>query len=129
MLYIQKNICIFDDDIPSWISDIRLDSLVKKGYVGVGSSKGRYFYGLQPDGLDALAEDQLSKEKMRKQRTRQKNQREADARQQMLNKKQELRNQFIVAAFSVALTLLVEHFGDVVDFASNAVKTIFALFH
>lgn len=42
--------------------------------------------------------------------------READALQRVKDKKQSFRHDFYVAAFSVAFTLLVENFGDIVAF-------------
>lgn len=55
-------------------------------------------------------------------------QRRADIAQAVVDKKQQRRHEYLVAAFSVALTLLIEHFFDLVNLANLAFKSLSALF-
>lgn len=54
-------------------------------------------------------------------------QRNANAAQAIIDKKKQRRHEYLVAAFTVALTLLLEHFGDVIQLAKLAFKSIVAL--
>ncbi len=44
-----------------------------------------------------------------------------------IDRKKQFRHDFAVATFSIALTLLVEHFENVVDFASMIIEKTLAM--
>ena len=54
-------------------------------------------------------------------------QRKADAVQAQVDKKKQRRHEYLVAAFTVALTLFIEHFFDVVKLMQVAFETLIAL--
>ena len=53
----------------------------------------------------------------------------ANDQKAVMDKKQSFRHDFHVAAFSVALTLFLEHIDDIVDFVKTVFKGIALLFH
>lgn len=54
-------------------------------------------------------------------------QRDSDAVQAAVDKKKQLRHEYLVAAFTVALTLFLEHFLDIVELAKLAFESLVAL--
>ena len=54
-------------------------------------------------------------------------QHKADAMQAEVNEKKQRRHEYLVAAFTVALTLFIEHFFDVVKFVKFALESLVAL--
>lgn len=56
-------------------------------------------------------------------------QHETDTAQMKLTEKKQIRHQYIVAAFTVALTLALEHIVDIADFFTVLVEKISTLFH
>ena len=55
-------------------------------------------------------------------------QRRADIAQAVVDKKQDRRHEYLVAAFSVALTLLIEHFFDVIELSDRVFESLVSLF-
>lgn len=53
-------------------------------------------------------------------------QRDSDAVQAAVDKKKQLRHEYLVAAFTVALTLFLEHFLDIVELAKLAFESLVA---
>lgn len=68
-------------------------------------------------------------DELREYKAQQAEQRETDRAQAVIDKKKDRRNQFLVAAFTVALTLFLEHFCDVVKFAKFALESVLSFFH
>ena len=56
-------------------------------------------------------------------------QREADSRQADLNAKKAFCHDYRVAAFSIVITLLIEHLPEIVDFLCFLFKRVVSLFH
>lgn len=61
-------------------------------------------------------------------KAQQREQYRADGVQRIADNKQLRRHDYFVAAFTFALTLFVEHFTDVVDFAQVSLEAFIALF-
>ena len=59
-------------------------------------------------------------------KTQHSKQHEADAVQAEFDKKQQLRHEYLVAAFTVTLTLFIEHFFDIIELAKIALKALVA---
>lgn len=55
-------------------------------------------------------------------------QRKADAVQAEVNENKQRRHEYFVSAFTVALTLFIEHFFDLVKIANVSIKLLVALF-
>ena len=71
-----------------------------------------YFVFIKSEGLEAY---RLEK-KMRDERAKEEERKHAQDVQMALDKKKDHRHDFHVAAFGGAVTLFVEHIGDVIDF-------------
>ena len=67
-------------------------------------------------------------DELREYKSQQAEQRKADHAQAVIDKMKDRRDQFLVAAFTVAFTLFLEHFCDVVKFAKFALESVRALF-
>ncbi len=62
-------------------------------------------------------------------KTQQAEQYQADAAQAIIDKKKQRRHEYLVAAFTVALTLSIEHIADIVEVLKLAFKVIRSFFH
>lgn len=59
-------------------------------------------------------------------KAQQSKQRDSDAVQAAVDKKKQRRHEYLVAAFTVALTLFLEHFPDIVELAKLALESLVA---
>jgi len=55
-------------------------------------------------------------------------QHKTDAAQAVIDKKKQRRHEYAIAAFTVALTLALEHIFDLIKFAKLALKSLLSLF-
>lgn len=70
--------------------------------------------------IEAIKKDlQQTRQQMSNQQAEYDKNREADTLQRIKDKRQSFRHDFYVAAFSVAFTLFMEHFSDIVAFFQN----------
>lgn len=94
--------------------------LRRRELIFVNSLLDEDFYRLTPAGESALASFNEACDKARhdqaQKRAEDAAKRESDRAQVLADKKRDYRHDFKVAAFTVVLTLLVEHFGKIIDF-------------
>lgn len=87
--------------------------------------KSAYQFKITPDGYN----EYIRLKQMRDERAKQEEAQRAKDAQVALDKKQDRRHDFKVAAFGGAVTLFVEHFGRVVDCIEVIIEKILLLFH
>lgn len=101
-----------------------LRSCEKAHWVFVASSGGLNLTSL---GQHAMLEHEYALEQMRKERADQDAEKHAADAQAVKDKKKDRRHDFLVAAFGAALTLFLEHIGDVVDLINVALEHVLTL--
>lgn len=83
----------------------------------------------QLDEINALrTELEKTRQELADYKAQQSEQHQSDAQQQIDDHRKLLRHDYLVAAFTVALTLFLEHFFDIADFLKPALKMLLALF-
>lgn len=106
---------ITEQHVPAYMS------LCRKKYIVVSGKRHPH---LTDKALDALDEsEQIAKKKAERDAKRREEAAANDAKA-IKDKKQQYRHDFHVAAFSVALTLLLEHIGDIVHFVKVAAEKV-----
>ena len=107
---------LFADQIsPDRDTTDRLQALLKSGlveYCYIGDDRSRMGYRVTLKGRDLLS----SAEQERQDRAEQAAQQDQEKLRSKAEKIKDYRHDFAVAAFSVALALLVEHFGEIIEF-------------
>lgn len=84
---------------------------------------------LRGEVVSLRAELDSSNQRLADHISRQEEQRKADTVQAEIDKKKQLRHEYKVTAFSVLLTLAIEHFFDLMKLAQSLVDLVLSFFH
>lgn len=96
---------------------------------GFGGMYNHQSIAITDAGTHALASEDRRRKEMADQEAQKAAEKRANDQKAVMDKKQSFRHDFHVAAFSVALTLCLEHINDIVDLVKTVLKSIALLFH
>ena len=96
---------------------------------GLGGMYNHQSIAITDAGKYSLASEECRRNDAADQAARKAEEKAADDAKAVIDKKQSFRHDFHVAAFSVALTLCLEHINDIVDLVKTVLKSIALLFH
>lgn len=112
----------FDTSVPDTMRVLRL--LQARGYVAV------FFDGITDftaEGKIALADSKQLRQQMADQRAKEAEAKAAKDAEVIINREKQFRHDFKVAAFTVILTLLLEHLPDIYKLIMDAFKSSWLL--
>ena len=127
-LNLFRDEAIPESAIPMLLSPKRINALLELGLVvyvrSFSSSPSCLFidtshYRITGAGEQALCEFEEDVKRRAKDEAEKKHRRSAEDLLSVKKKKEQSRHDFVVAAFSVTLTLFFEHFGEIVDFVKK----------
>lgn len=96
---------------------------------GLGGMYNHQSIAITDAGTHALASEDRRRKELADQDAQKAAEKRANNQKAVMDKKQSFRHDFHVAAFSVTLTLCLEHIDDIVDFVKTVFKGIALLFH
>lgn len=96
---------------------------------GMGGMRNYQAIAISDKGNFLLSAEERRRNDAADQAARKAEEKAADDAKAVIDKKQSFRHDFHVAAFSVALTLCLEHINDIADLVKTVLKSIALLFH